>query len=159
MSYTWASFAEEFHSSFCSSLISGKLLVAAINFFLPLLPMQTELPTPCQNTFLVPAQIFFFTSTIFPGPRISFLPSESLYLSHPQDEKNSLLTCYFCDLSYPLYLKLFDHMILSFLLFFLESSSIFSCHQTTLSSLLWIKLFIILSRFRMGLTNPNHSLK
>ena len=57
-------------------------------FFLPLnflrlpptfprpLPLaQTKLPIPCQSIFLALAWIFFFTSSISPGLRISFLPS------------------------------------------------------------------------------------
>ena len=56
--------------------------------------------------------------------------------------------------------KLFERIILSRLLFFLESNSILSPHQAnfTLDGLLYIKFCSFLSPFRMGLTNPGRAL-
>ena len=98
----------------------------------PLPLAQTKLPIPCYSIFLALAWIFFFTSSISPGLRIPFLPiwkTSSIIPIHkmakPLDSPASfrpisLTSCVS---------KLFERIILSRLLFFLEYNSILSPRQ------------------------------
>ena len=58
----------------------------------PLSLTQTKLPIPCLSTFLALAWIFFFTSSIFSGLRIPFLPSGRHFLLFPSTRWESVST-------------------------------------------------------------------
>ena len=91
--------------------------------------VQTGLPVPCWGAFLALAWIFFFTSSIPPGLRIPFLPSGGRLSLFPFAGWGKLLgsPASFGPVSLAFCVsELFEHIILSRLLFFLESNSILS---------------------------------
>ena len=53
---------------------------------------QTKLPIPCYSTFLALSWLFLFTSSIFPGLCIPFLPSRRHLLLFPSTKWESLST-------------------------------------------------------------------
>ena len=122
----------------------------------PLLTMaQIKLPIPCQSIFL---PVPFFTSPIFPGLHIPFLPSRRHLLLFPSIRWKSLLTLLHpSGLFFSLCVsKLFERIIQSCLLFFLESNSIlcpcqagFRHGRSTLDQILFLSQSI-----SDGLTNP-----
>ena len=155
----------EFHSSFCSPFSLVEFLAAA--FILTsstatgpdkvAYPMLKHLPRSTMDLLLYIFNLswsshsfpsIWMTSSIIPihkmgkslDSRASFRPI-------------SLTSCVS---------KLFERIILSRLLFFLESNSIFSPRQAGFrpgrSGLHSIKFCTFLSRFRMGLTNPGRAL-
>ena len=98
---------------------------------------QTKLPIPCYSTFLTLAWIFFFTSSIFPGLRIPFLPSGRHLPLFPYTRWKSLSTLLLpsgLSLSPPAFQSFFESIIPSRLLFFLESNSILSPRQASFHS-------------------------
>ena len=99
--------------------------------FPPLLPLaQTKLPILCYSIFLALTWIIFFTSSIFPGLCISFLPCGRHILLFPFTRWESLLTLLLpsgLSLSPPVSQSFLNALFL--LLFFLESNSILSPHQ------------------------------
>ena len=125
--------------------------------------VQTNLPIPCQSTFLALAWIFFFTSSISPGVCISFLPSGRHLPLFPYTRWENLSTLLLpsgLSLSPPTYQSFlnasFYPVFSSFwnlIPFSLPASPVFA-----LDGLHLIKFCTFLSPFRMGLTNPGRAL-
>ena len=99
-----------------------------------------------------PEWVFFFTSSISLGLCIPFLPSGRHLLLFPSTRSESFSTLLLPSglfLSISCVSKLFERIILSRLLFFLESNSIFSARQagfrprrSTLDQMLYFSQFI-----------------
>ena len=98
----------------------------------PLPLVQTKLPIPCQSTFLALAWIYFFTSSIFLGLHIPFLPSGRHLLLFPYTRWESLSTLLLpsgLSLSPPAYQSCLNASFYPVFSFFLESNSILSPRQ------------------------------
>ena len=108
----------ESHSSFCSPFSPAEFLAAASNLSLSTATGLDKVAYPMLKHLLALAWVFFFTSSIFPGlciPFISFWKTSSIIPIHKMGK----------PLDSPVS-KLFERIILSRLLFFLESDSILS---------------------------------
>ena len=144
------------HSSFCSPFSSTELLAAASNLYPSTAtgpdkvayPMLKHLPLSGMDYLLHICNLLVFAF-------LSFHLEDIFYYFHLQDGKASRLSCFL-----PAYLSHLLRIILSCLLFFLESNSILSPHQavSALDGLYLIKFCTFLSPFRMGLTNPSWAL-
>ena len=148
----------ESHSSFCSPLSPAEFLAAASNLTSSTAtgpdkvayPMLKHLPRSGMD-FLLHIFNLSWSSHSFPSiwKTSSIIPIHKMgkSLDSPASFRPiSLTSCVS---------KLFERIILSRLLFFLESNSIPSPHQAGLHS---IKFCTFLSPFRMGLTNPGRAL-
>ena len=131
----------ESHSSFCSPFTLAEFHAAASNLSSSTATGPDKVAYPI---FLALAWIFFFTSSISLGLRIPFLP---LFPYTRWERLSCFLPAY---LSHLLHLKAFKCIILSRLLFFLESNSILSPRQagfcpgrSTLDQILYLSQFIL----------------
>ena len=160
----------ESHSSFCSPFSPTGLFAAASNLSPSTAtgpdkvayPMLKHLPCAGMDFLLY---IFNLSWSLHSFPSIWKMEGKEdiFHYSHPQVGKASRLSCFL-----PAYLsltscvsKLFERIILSRLLFFLESNSIlsprlagFCTGRSTLDQILFL-----FSPFRMSLTNPGQALE
>ena len=150
---------EESHSSFCSPFSPAEFHATASNLSSSTATGPDKVANPMLKHFLALAWIFFFTSSIFPGLHIPFLPSGRHLLLFPFTRWESVLT-----LLLPSGLSLspsasqsclnasFYAVYSSFwnlISFFLPARPV-----SALDGLHSIKFCTFLSPFRMGLTNP-----
>ena len=159
-----ATCSEKSHSSFCSPFSPDEFLAAASNLYSSTTtgqkkvayPMLKQLPRSGMDFLL---HIFNLSRSLHSFHsiwKISFIipihkmgkPLDSPTVFQPI----SLTSCVS---------KLFKRIILSRLLFFLESNYILSLARPifVLNGLLWIKFCFFLSPFRMRLTNPDRALE
>ena len=160
-----ATCSEESHSSFCSPFLLAELLAAASNLSSftatdpdkVAYPMLKHLPRSDMDFLLHHIFNLSWYSHFFPSiwKTCSIIPIHKM--GKPLDSPASFrpISLTFCVS------KLFERIILSRLLFFLESNSILSPRQagfhsgrSTLDQTLYF-----LGPFRMGLTNPGRALK
>ena len=146
---------EESHSSFCFPFFPAEFLAAATNSSSSIATGPDKVAYPMLQHFLALTWIFCYIFSIFPGLCIPFLPSGNIHYysiySHSQDGNTSRLSCFLPAYLSPLLLsELFECIILSLLLFFLESNSILSprqagfCLNGLLSyQILFLSLFIL----------------
>ena len=133
-----ATFPVESHSSFCSSFSPAEFLAAASKSY----PIHRHWPRQsCLSHAKAPSLLWHgFTSlhlqSFLVFAFLSFHLEDIFHYSHTQDGKASRLSCFL-----PAYLsltscvsKLFERIILSRLLFFLESNSILSPRQASFRS-------------------------
>ena len=150
--------SEGLHSFFCCLLASTEFFAAVVNL-LSFTASSTDKVVYAMENICHDLALIFSTPLIFPGLCIAFLRLEVfIYYSQPQDEKTSRLISFFSAISLTSWVsKLFECIILSRLLLFLEFNFIFYPCQavSALVDLLWVKFFIFLIHVRMGLTNPS----
>ena len=153
-----ATFPEESHSSFCSPFSPAEFLAAASNLFSSTAtgpdkvayPILKHLPRSDMD-FLLDILNLSWTLDSFPyiWKTSSIIPIHNMGkpIDSPASFRPMFLT--FCVS------RLFERMILSRLLFFLESNSILSFRQAGLHL---TKFCTFLGPFRMGLTSPGRAL-
>ena len=158
-----ATCSEESHSSFCSPFLLAKFLVAASNLSSSsttdpdkvAYPMLKHLPCSGMDLLLY---IFNLSWSLHSFP--SIWKTSSIITIHkmgkPLDSPASFRSISLTSCVS----KLFECIILSRLLFFLESNSILSPCQpvSALDGLHLIKFCSLLSPFQMGLSNPGQAL-
>ena len=119
---------EESHSSFCSPFSPAEFLAAALNLSSSTATGPDKVAYPMLKH--LPRSGMDFLQSFLDFAFLSFHLEDIFHYSHPQDGKTSRLSCFLRPISLTSCVsKLFERIILSHLLFFLESNSILSPRQ------------------------------